>query len=367
MLCDLLDSLVVRHGPSPHLAALAAAARGMVAHLEGEFFRVPELFAEQSRLMADTWTESTRFEMDNARVLWLGALGWLGRIKEVRQFLPPFLEEGLARQNVHIATHARSGVHVLLPLADDDVVKARAELQLAMLEWSPHGEAWWRKDARRANVPHLLDVFGRTPDRSLRRRTRAARTSGSTARGARSIGPSCSAQFLRIHMLNARARSRRWPSRSSRRTPAARRTLLAEAERDASRLEAERMQWSVPQGALVHAAVAYQRGDLRRATTELDRALKGFESARLGAPRRRRPPTPRRNHGRRNRPRAPRRGGSRGCCAKTMRNPREDGRLARARPRPPLTAIVSGPLGRRRPERALERGGSRLRPSPRGS
>ena len=265
MLLDVLERQVEALGKPTTLHGMAVGARGIVAYLEGRFDEVAPLFAEAERLMAFEWTESTRWELDNARVLAYGARAWLGDIREMRECVPAFLEEGVARQNLHVVTHMSTGVHSIAWLAQGDADAALATLNTGIADWSHD----------RVSVPHVLDAFGRVQVHLYARDPARAYALAHDRWRSTSRAFLLRCQLLRVHMLSARSRA---ALALATRDEWNRDRLLREAEHDAVDLERERAGWAGALGALVHAGVARVRGDRTRSREKLDSAIAAFDA-----------------------------------------------------------------------------------------
>ncbi len=268
MLLGVLEKQVEALGKPTALHGMALGVRGIVAHLEGRFDEVAPLFAKAEPLMASEWTESTRWELDNTRVLAYGARAWLGEIRDVRACVPAFLEEGIARQNLHVMTHMRTGVHAVAWIADGDVDGALASLDAGIAPWS----------SGQVNVPHVLDAFGRVQIHLYAGDFAHAYAVAHDRWRLASRAFLLKCQLLRVHMLSARSRA---ALALATRDEPHRERLLREAERDAADLERERAPWAEALGALVHAGVARVRGDRERSRAKLDAAIVGFDSVGL--------------------------------------------------------------------------------------
>jgi hypothetical protein len=269
MLLDVLERQVEALGKPTTLHGMAVGVRGVVAHLEGRFDEVAPLFAEAERLMSFQWTESTRWELDNARVLAYGARAWLGEIRELRECVPAFLEEGVARQNLHVVTHMSTGVHTISWLARDDMEGALTTLDSGIADWDP----------RRVNVPHVLDAFARVQVHLYARDYAHAYAVAHDRWRTTSRAFLLKCQLLRVHMLSARSRA---ALALATRDDRNRDRLLREAEHDANELEREHAPWAGALGALVHAGVARVRGDRVRARAKVDSAVTAFDALGLG-------------------------------------------------------------------------------------
>jgi serine/threonine protein kinase len=262
-----LEEQVKISGNTPAARGFAAGTLAVVAQLEGRFKDVIPLFEQAEALIGHEWSESTRWELDSARVLGYGARSWLGHIRETLRRVPVFLDEGIARNSVYVTTHMRSGIHVLAWLAQGDADAAAARLDAAMADWPDD----------RICVPHVLDAFARI---HLHLYT------GEYARAyehihlrwpamARSFLLRC--QYLRVQLVAVRARAAlAVASRLGEGKRSERERFLREASRDASSLVGEGAPWSVAQGMLVRAGVQHVRGRDDLAHADLVAAAASF-------------------------------------------------------------------------------------------
>lgn len=253
---------LARRIDSPHVTGLAAAAEGIVACLAGNWKRGVECCSQANQNLRDhgtgVWWD--RFATEGFA---LSALFYSGHVAELARRLPEALNA--VRNRGDLLCWSRLGTIFLPALAADNAAEAQRELDLCMSPWpearSPvqdfnkcyaelhiflyRGDvlaAWQRvmKKAcviRRSLILHAQLARGLFYD--VRGRCALAATSGGND-----------------HRLFVRA-----------------------AERDARRLERERMPWMDPLANRIRAGVAALRGNMREAATFLRSAVEGFDAA----------------------------------------------------------------------------------------
>ena len=152
-------------------------------------------------------------------------------------------------------------------LVADEVERARGELAVATRDWSRQGfhlQHYWTLLAE-----GQIDLYAGAHGAALRRMT--------------ALWPALDRSLLlRIQVVRIEAhclRARLGIALASDGKPADRTRLIAEAERDARRVAAEKMAWSDPIAELLLAAVARVRGDDRQAIERLGSAIAGFDRA----------------------------------------------------------------------------------------
>ena len=195
--------------------------------------------------------------------LWL-----LGDLREFAQRVSLYRREAEDRGDRYLVTNLRTGFANITWLLQDDPERAAAEAEAGMGSWSKQG----------FHFQHFLDFLARGHIGLYRGDGEMghARLVQDWPRLTRSL--TLRMQVARIFSLHLRARTAIAGAAESR-SP---RGLLHEADRAASKLEGERMEWALPFAALTRAAAAHLRGDDTRALAKLDEAILRLHRAGLG-------------------------------------------------------------------------------------
>lgn len=262
-----LETVAESIGVVPPLGASIGVMNGAVAHLEGRFAAVPALMGAAEALHGRAWMESTNYERDTMRVMRLGALVWLGRYREFFERVELVLAEAAQRRLLYTSTYARTGIHTQCWLARGDFEGARDRLERAIRNWP----------SETTHVPHVLDIIGRASLMMWTSEYDAAVDcvveGWKRVKGAQLLR----CQYLRINMLETRARVL-LARGAAERNPSERARFVALAEREAGLLAEEGIPWSSSLSALARAGAAATLGNESASVVFLREALAGFEA-----------------------------------------------------------------------------------------
>ena len=178
------------------------------------------------------------------------------------------LKEARERGDLYAATNLATFVGHLTRLAADDPTGARQELQEVIRHWSQQG----------FHVQHLTGLMGHLQIDLYSGDGAAAWQRISAEWPALKRSLFLRVQTVRIFMLDLRARS----ALAAAAHAAERKLLLRWAERDARRLERERMPWADALARLIRAGVAAAQLDRSTALALVNAATAGFEAAHMG-------------------------------------------------------------------------------------
>ncbi|HZO15672.1 MAG TPA: hypothetical protein VFB62_20505, partial [Polyangiaceae bacterium] len=245
--------LAVKVG-SPHLDGLTETVSGIAAFLEGRWSDAHGACARGEKIFRDR-CRGVAWELASSEFFGLGALYYLGSMRELAELVPQRLREAEERGDLYRATGLRSWRTNVAWLVGDQPDVARAQIVEAALRWTRQG----------FHLQHYYELFSHCQIDLYE--GDAARAHSRIA----SAWPKLERSML-LRIQNTRVES--WYLRA--------RAALGigqwrAAERDARRLEREGMAWAQPYALAVRAAVAWQRSGVGRA--ELERAIAGFEGA----------------------------------------------------------------------------------------
>jgi serine/threonine protein kinase len=250
----------------PHTLGLATLMAGLTACLEGRFRTALERTDEAAGILRERGRGVAQ-ELDTAHSYALMALAYLGDLGELARRLPPLLQDAEDRGDLFASIRLRTRLLGIALLADDDPVRAAAEVEGAIAQWShrafhiPHYNALWARatialyagDARGAS--DLLARQGSALSRSLILR----------------------AQLARVEVLSLRARCALALGSET-----GSEAFLEEAIRHAGHIRRLATGWADPLAALVEAGVAITRGDRSRALAILEDAEAGSLATEMG-------------------------------------------------------------------------------------
>jgi hypothetical protein len=237
----------------PHARAMVSLARGIAAALEGDWARGRLLCDEAEGAFRESCT-GVMWELGTAHRFALWPLMFMGEVAELRRRLPGLIKEAQERDDLYGETNLCLAIRTFLRLAEDEPVRARAELAEMMAHWSQQG----------FHVQHMNQLYDEARIDLYEGDGAAAweRVRGQWPLLERSH--LLRAQQVRIFMLHLRgccalAAAAEGPA------------LLAAAERDARALWREKVGWARALAQLLFAGAAARRGDLGRAAELLSK------------------------------------------------------------------------------------------------
>jgi serine/threonine protein kinase len=249
----------------PYAIGFTMSVAGVAAFLEGRWKASREL-TERAAVFLRDHCLGAWWELDNSEYYSLLVLYYLGEIRRLQESLPRVLKQAEDRGDLYAATNIRTRISYVTLLAQDQPQRAREELQAAIAPWS--GTAF--------RLQHWYEFCGQVE---------CSLYSGDGAAAWRHVEPRWPAlrrslilrvQSVRIHSLFLRARSAIAAAAEAGDEDEA---LLEIAQKDARRIEKERMPWGDALARLLRAGIASVRADVEAAAHLLARAVEELEAA----------------------------------------------------------------------------------------
>jgi tetratricopeptide (TPR) repeat protein len=249
----------------PYVLGWASGAEGIAASLEGRWKTGFEACERAESLFRDRCT-GVAWEIVTMRWFSTWSLAYLGGLAELSRRIPARLREAKGRGDLYAAICLSTGLANMVWLGEDNPTEARERSREATLAWSQrkfHVENWWSMCAERQ-----IDLYIGDAEAAYR----GVEEQWSALSGSMLL----MVQATRLEALQLRARSALMLA-TLRATE--RKALCRAAERDAAKIEKERMRWSTPWVALLRAGIAETLGNPGRALTLLTEAAAGFDLA----------------------------------------------------------------------------------------
>jgi serine/threonine protein kinase len=244
----------------------AALCAGTAHYLTGRYPAALECLDRGLGILRE-YARDVSWEIGAGEMFAVNVLGYLGRLRDLRERVSRCLPEMVSRSDLHGTTNLRVGWANLAWLVDDDVEAARRQIEEAMANSSHRG----------FHLTHFWELIART---NLSLYTGAPREAHELL-GARWSALQRSMlpyriQSLRVHSWDSRARAAIALAASG---DPEREALLRAAERDARSMARERIPYAVARAATLRAGIAHMRGNSTRAATLLRAAVTAFDAA----------------------------------------------------------------------------------------
>jgi hypothetical protein len=220
--------------------------------------------------------EGARAKLRYGRAFWqtnqhafsVNALYFLGSIRELRRSLEEVLGDARHRGDIFTQVMLAPTAAIATHLAADDPDGARRHLREAVAQWSPKGfyVQHWEAMIFEPEIELYVGDGGAAYDRFVRDMPALKGSLLTMVQFVRGVTAYSHGRFA-IASIAAR--------------PAARAARIAETRRVARRLERERMPWTAPLAAMLHAMAASEAGDRTAAVEALRVAVDTAASAEM--------------------------------------------------------------------------------------
>jgi serine/threonine protein kinase len=252
---------LAREVPHPYAQGVVHMAQGISEYSKGHWRGSRTLFGQAEEIFRSHCT-GVAWELDTTHFLSLWALDYLGELAELGRCWPVLVKEAQERGDRYAVTNLCNHLLVMIRLGADDPEGAEEELQRALGLWSHQG----------FHVQHCLGVAAQAEVLLYRGEDSAW---GLLTRHWRDLEDSLllRVRVIRVFMRHLRARCALvaaarakdpWP-------------LWRAAERDARRLERERLPWAAAHARLIRGGVAEARGDRSTAEMQFAEAAARYE------------------------------------------------------------------------------------------
>lgn len=249
----------------PLALAQTAASEGVAAFLQGRWREARDACARAEELLRVRCSGlGVAFLRVSVELYRLGALLHTGELRELARRLPPLLEDARERGDVYASTHLRSSIAAFVQLCRGDPAAARREARAAIEAW-PH---------RGTHMPHFFDVLAQAQIDLYEGAPAAAHARVSRAFATLRRAMLLRVQFVRIKMLELRARTALARAIAE---PESASDLLRRFEEDVAALARERAPWADALADLLCAARAHAHGELEAARRAFEDVATAFE------------------------------------------------------------------------------------------
>jgi eukaryotic-like serine/threonine-protein kinase len=263
--CAARAEAIAERTGHPHAVALCTFARGASAFLAGEW-PVAEAYCDRALTLLRDHSAGTIWELNSVHVFRLGALLYLGKLREAARDVAALLASAKGRGNLYFETELRTRMNLVWLVADDPD-EGEQQANEALQQWAHVG-------FQRMHYNYMVD---RIQTELYRGHARAAWQVITGSWRALEHAQLLRVQFQRVEAWYLRARCALLMAATAPNP----RKFLSVARVDARNIRRERMAWSDPLSCLLSATVAYRDGQPHVARARLAGAAAGFERAHM--------------------------------------------------------------------------------------
>lgn len=251
----------------PHAIGIATLATGLSDFFSGRWKSARASFEEAETVLSEG-CKGVAWELNMTRFYTFVSLIYMGEMAEATRRLPALLADAQERGDIWAITNLRTLVSYMMYLVADDVERAKSEAAQAIELWSHEGlhNQHWHNLLAQGEIA-LYSQEGEAAWRLVTQQYRGLKNS-------LLLRPQVS--FISAMRLRARCAL---AAASSVESEEVREKLLQSAERDARKIELEKMPWARGPVNLLYAGIAATRGDHGRVCDLLDRAAADSQSA----------------------------------------------------------------------------------------
>lgn len=251
--------------PRPDVDAIVVGAEGVAAFIVGQWRTAHERLEEAERRMRERCVGVESY-LTTVQLFSIASCFYLGELRELAERVPRYLQGAERRGDRYALVNFRVATGNLAWVLRDEPAEARRVAREALASWSQDGFLLQHWYALRSETQ--LDLYeGRGGEAHARFEAAFRPLSRSLITRAEHVFVETYAMRGRAALAAAAAEPRRA------------RSLLAEAESDARRIEACNVRWALCLGLLLRAGASACRGDEGRAQTHLRAAVEACDAA----------------------------------------------------------------------------------------
>ncbi|MBI4851481.1 MAG: protein kinase [Acidobacteria bacterium] len=254
----------------PHTNALAILELGFSAYMEGNWTKAYEAFNKGEQILREQCTNVT-WELDTKHYFYMRTLLFLGRLTELLEQRSSLLKEAQERGDLFVTTNLRIWSHMIF-LASDNPKEAKKDVIDAMAGWASKSfdlQHYWSLYTR-SEIDFYCNDF---ESAWLRIEETWPKLNNSFF---------LLTQIIAIESLHLRARAcLGLASKLDKDHEGNINRLLSIAERDAKRIEREKMYWGNALANLVKAGIAIVKDQVKTAAKYLIEAEVDFENTKM--------------------------------------------------------------------------------------
>jgi hypothetical protein len=254
----------------PHALAMAHLGASFAAYLEGRWEASWQLSEKCEEILREQCT-GVAWELDMVHVTPSRALFFMGRLRELAERLPRYLEEAVERGDLFAATSIHMRHSYLVSLMLDEPEKGRRALRKAADRWSRQS----------FSLQHYFQLFGDAEISLYSGSGQAAWKELSERWWGLKRSLLLRSQYFRIESDHLRARCALAVAAWDNVPGSNQARFLRFAVRGASRVARERTPWGDSLAALLRAGIASIRGERSNSLEGLAAAERGFDATKM--------------------------------------------------------------------------------------
>ena len=254
----------------PHTNALAILESAFSAYMEGNWLKAYEEFNRGEQILREQCTNVT-WELDTKHYFYMRTLLFLGRIAELLQNRSSLLKEAQERGDLFVTTNLRIWSHMIF-LASDNPEDAKKDVTDAMAAWV----------SKSFDLQHYWSLYTQSEIDFYCNDFESAWSRLKETWPKLSNSFFLLTQIIAIESLHLRARTclglvAKWEGKHREKIE----RLLFIAQRDAKKIEQEKMHWGNALASLIRAGIATSRNQIKAANRCLIEAEVGFENTKM--------------------------------------------------------------------------------------
>ncbi|MBX7222078.1 MAG: protein kinase [Blastocatellia bacterium] len=258
---------MAQHVNHPYSLGMVKVTAGLIAFYNGRWRESISLFDAGEDILRPKCRGVT-WELNTSRYYALRAMFFLGDLRQMTRDAATLIQDARERGDVHALAGLRLRSSYVTYLAADNMEQARQETEDGIRQWTSHGHHIQHFFYLAAQIE--IELYAGNGQRAWEQ------LSVRWKEFSKSLLFRVQTLLIEFHYLHARSGLSAWATETD---PAKKHLYVKEAERDAIRIEKERMEWCRGIPEVIRAGIALTQGQPSRAIELLEAAEIHFQAA----------------------------------------------------------------------------------------